>query len=106
MICNYSNTVAIKQGINSALIAGYINYLLSHTETKYEGRPFVRITHKSLTATFPFMGEKAVRSAIKRLVKANILSVRQFRKEKFDHANFYSLTAYGKSVMKGDVEYE
>ena len=106
MVCNYSNTIAIKYGINSALIAGFINYRLTHTDTKFEGRPFVRITQKSLTATFPFMGEKAVRNAIKRLVKANIITVKQFRKSKFDHANFYALTQYGKTLMEGveDIE--
>ena len=100
MVCNYSNTIAIKHGINSALIAGFINYRLTHTDTKFEGRPFVRITQKSLTGTFPFMGEKAVRNAIKRLVKANII------KSKFDHANFYALTQYGKTLMEGveDIE--
>lgn len=106
MVCNYSNTIAIKHGINSALIAGFIKHLLTHTNNIFESQISVRITQKSLTATFPFMGEKAVRNAIKRLVKANVVSINQLEKPKFDHAYFYTLTEYGKALMEGveDIE--
>lgn len=45
------------------------------------------------------MGEKAVRNAVNKLRKANIISVKQFKRVHFDHANFYSLTDYGRSIM-------
>lgn len=108
MICNYSNTVAIKHGINAALIVGYIDYCIEKCMSRMDdhGCSWVRLTQKSLMAIFPFMGEKAVRNAIKKLKKANIISVRQFKKECFDHANFYALTEYGKTVIKGDDEFE
>lgn len=107
MICNYSNAIAMNYGINAALIAGYINYRLETKSAVAVGDKFwVRITQKSLTATFPFMGEKAVRNAIRKLKKANILSVKQLGKDRFDHGYFYTLTAYGKTVIKGDEEFE
>jgi len=103
MICNYSNTIAIKCGINAALVAGYINYCLEHKKKREDGNiSWVRITYKSITAIFPFMHESTVQYTIKKLKKANIISVKQFRKEHFDRANFYALTEYGKTVIKGD----
>ena len=106
MVCNYSNTLAIKYGINAALIAGYINYRLKNSDIFAECCFWIKISHKSLTAVFPFMGEKAVRNAIEKLKKANVISVKQLEKEQFDHTNFYSLTTYGKTIINGDGDTE
>ena len=107
MICNYSNAIAMNYGINAALIAGYINYRLKTKSAVAVGdKSWARITQKSLTATFPFMGEKAVRNAIRKLKKATILSVKQFGKDRFDHGYFYTFTSYGKAVIEGDEEFE
>lgn len=102
MVCNYSNTVAMKHGINSALIAGYISNEIFKTGVVIDNRPWVRVTQKCLTAVFPFMGEKAVRSAVRRLRKANIVTVKQFKKSEFDHGNFYTFTDYGYRVLRGN----
>ena len=107
MVCNYSNTIAIKHGINAALIAGYINSCIENKETyKDENTPWIRITYKSITAVFPFMSIGTAQYTIQKLKKANIISVKKFRKEHFDRANFYTLTEYGKNVIKGDDEFE
>lgn len=52
MVCNYSNTIAIKYGINAALIAGYINYRLKNSDIFAECCFWIKISHKSLTAVF------------------------------------------------------
>ena len=106
MICNYSNTIAVKHGINSALIAGYVRDIIENTKLYSVEAPWVRITIKKLTGTFPFMGEKAVRNAIKRLKKGNILISKQLGKEQFDHANYYTITTHGYAVMRGDERNE
>lgn len=102
MTCKYSNTIAVKYGINAALIAGYIQGIIENTNLNIVSDPWVRMTIKDLTGIFPFLGEKAVRNAIKRLKKGNILISKQLGKEFFDHANHYSITAHGYAVMRGD----
>lgn len=102
MICSYSNTIALKYGINSALIAGYISEQLFITDVMIDDLLWVRITQKCLTGIYPFMGEKAVRNALRRLRKANIIKAKQFNKGRFDHGNFYTITAYGYKIMRGD----
>ncbi len=104
MICNYSNTIAMKHGINSALIAGYISDCV--TDRYENSQPWARVTQKSLMGVFPFMGEKAVRNALKRLRKANIITAKQFNKGHFDHGNFYTFTEYGCKILRGDDAYE
>ena len=72
MVCNYSNTIAIKHGINAALIAGYINSCIENKETyKDENTPWIRITYKSITAVFPFMSIGTAQYTIQKLNKAN-----------------------------------
>lgn len=102
MVCNYSNAIAIKYGINAALITGFIKSQLYNTDFCSSDSLWVRITVKELTGTFPFLGEKAVRNAIKRLIKGNILVSKQLGKEHFDHAHHYSITAHGYAVIRGD----
>lgn len=102
MVCKYSNTIAMKYGINAALIAGYISNEIYKTGVIIDKHYWVRITQKYLTAVFPFMGEKAVRNAIRKLKKANIIVIKQFNKGHFDHGNFYTFTDYGYKVLKGD----
>lgn len=102
MVCNYSDAIAIKYGINAALITSFIKSRLDEINFCSNGVPWVRITVKELTGTFPFLGEKAVRNAIKRLIKGNILVSKQLGKEHFDHAHHYSITAHGYAVIRGD----
>lgn len=102
MVCNYSNTIAIKYGINAALITGFIKSQLDEINFCSSDGLWVRITVKELTGTFPFLGEKAVRNAIKRLIKGNILVSKQLGKAHFDHAHHYSITAHGYAVIRGD----
>lgn len=106
MTCNYSNTIAVKYGINAALIAGYIRKTIEKVNIRSSNGAWVRITIKDLTGVFPFMGEKAVRNAIKRLKKGNIIVSKQLRKEFFDHANHYDITDHGYAVMRGDEKNE
>ncbi len=102
MNCKYSNTIAIKCGINAALIAGYISKVLSKTNIAIDGVPWVGITQKCLTGIFPFMGEKAVRNAVRRLKRANIIHTKQFMKNNFNHTYFYTFTSYGNTILKGE----
>ena len=106
MTCNYSNTIAVKYGINAALIAGYIRKTIEKVNIRSSNGAWVRITIKDLTGVFPFMGERAVRNAIKRLKKGNIIVSKQLSKEFFDHANHYDITDHGYAVMRGDEKNE
>ena len=96
MICKYNTGLSVKYGINSALIAGYIDYRLRDKNDD----DWVQISQKQLVAVFPFMGEKAVRNAVRRLVNGKILKCKQLNKSNYDHTYSYSLTSYGKSVLQ------
>ena len=96
MICKYTTGLSVKYGINSALIPGSIDYRLRDKNDD----DWVQISQKQLVAVFPFMGEKAVRNAVRRLVNGKILKCKQLNKSNYDHTYSYSLTSYGKSVLQ------
>lgn len=97
MICNYNTNISVKLGINSALLASYINYRLNDRENK---SGWVKISYKQLMAIFPFMGKTAVKNALRRLLRENIIKQKQLDKSKFDFTYSYSITMYGKTLLE------
>lgn len=56
MVCNYNNVIAMKHGINTALVMGYINFCLNDPTLVVDDQPWIRITNEMFIAVFPFMG--------------------------------------------------
>ena len=106
MQCKYSNVIAIKHGINAALIAEHIYSQLSQSAIIRKDAPWIRMTQKQLTAVFPFLGKSAVRTALKKLIKDGILVREKFSRRFLDHAYYYSVTEYGGRVIQNDKEYD
>lgn len=106
MQCKYSNVIAIKHGINAALIAEHIYSQLSQAALIRNDMPWTRMTQKQLTAVFPFLGKKAVKNALDKLINDNILTREKLSRRFFDHAYFYSITGYGSKIIRSDKEYD
>ena len=104
MICHYNNKIAIQCGIKSALIAGYFWYALKEKENN--NKRWVRASRKKLMAIFPFMGEKAVGNALKRLQKADIITKQELNVSPFDRTLSFAFSTYGKSLMEDSERYE
>lgn len=106
MQCKYSNVIAIKHGINAALIAEHIYSQLSQSAVIQNDLPWTRMTQKQLTTVFPFLGKSAVKTALNKLIADGILAREQFSRRFFDHAYFYSITVYGLGAIRNDDEYD
>ncbi len=99
MICIYSDKISTLCGINSALVAGYIWTESKENASQFQGRDWVRCSKKCLCVVFPFMGEKAVSCALKRLVNAGILKKCEHNESIFDHTASYAFTEIGERLM-------
>lgn len=106
MVCHYNNKMASKCGINSALIAGYVWHNLRKDGKTYDNKVWVRAGRKKLMAVFPFMGEKAIGKALKRLEKADIIIKQEHNDSSFDRTLSFAFTTYGKTLMEGDEQSE
>ncbi len=100
MNCKYSEKTAIKCGINSALIAGYLWDNMAENGAEHHSMEWIRCGKKSICAVFPFMGVKAVGNALKRLVRAGILKRAEYNDSRFDRTASYAFTEYGSVLME------
>lgn len=100
MTITYSTKMASRFGINTALVAAYL-----YQEMKTKGKVahecrWVRCSRKTLTAIYPFMGEKAVANALKRLTVYGLLLKYEYNDSRFDRTLSFSFTDYGKAMME------
>lgn len=102
MLCNYNDTIAVRYGINSAFVLTYIEKAMSSTDYAFDNDLWVRLPCRKITGIYPFMGMCAARNAAKRLVRANILTARQYGKRQFDFSYFYTITPYGYAILRGE----
>lgn len=67
MTVTYSTKMASRFGINTALVAAYLYQEMKTKGKVAHERRWVRCSRKTLTAVYPFLGEKAVANALKKL---------------------------------------
>lgn len=104
MTVTYSTKMATRYGINSAIIASHL-YNARETEGKeHQKKLWVRCSHKTLTAVFPFLGKTAVANALKRLTNHGLLLKYEYNDSRFDHTLSYSFTDYGTAMMEESDE--
>ncbi len=102
MYCYYNSKIAVKAGINSALIANYLWNHMSKSKFKRENRVWIKFSASRVSALFPHIKKRAAACALKRLVDNGILIRRAFDKRQFDHTYYYSFTNYGEQLARPD----
>ncbi len=102
MHCFYNSKIAVKAGVNSALIADHLWATMSTSKFKRENRMWLKFSAPMVSALFPHMKRSAAAGALKRLVDNGILVRRAFDKRQFDHTYYYSFTNYGEQLATPD----
>lgn len=103
---NYENEIAVKCGVNAALIADYLwnmkqDHRFSNNKYTYRhGKVWVRCSQPMITSDIRFLSIDMVKGAVKTLVEKNILRKDCFNEDKFDHTNWYTFTEYGESLVR------
>ena len=99
-MCNFRGNVAIKYGINAAIIAEYLwdkvnsnNYNVN--KFIRDNRVWYRCSAVTITGIFPFLSRHQVEDAILILREQGILKKECFNENKFDHTSWYSFTEKG-----------
>ena len=100
MTLAYSTKMATRFGINSAIIAAHLYNAMETEGREHQKRNWVRCSHKTFTAVFPFLGKSAVSNALKRLVNHGVLLKYEYNESRFDRTLSYSFTDYGRAMME------
>lgn len=97
----FNEDVAVMCGLKEAVLATYLWELIARDDdTMYRfGRLWTRISQKSLSVHLPFMSEKAISRAARKLQKEGIIAIDEFNSSKFDRTYSYAFTDFGDEVM-------
>lgn len=100
MAITYSTIIAMRFGINTALVAAYLYQEMGPRGFEVHKRRWVRCARKTLTAVYPFLGVCAVGNALKRLTKNGILLKHEYNDSRFDRTLSFSFTDFGIAMME------
>ena len=97
----FNEDVALMCGLKEAVLATYLWDLIARDDDamyRY-GRLWTRISQRSLSIHLPFLSEKMIARAARRLEKESIISIDEFNNSKFDRTHSYAFTEFGDNVM-------
>ena len=103
MVHFFDSHIAQKYGINAAVLAGFLWDCAEEKSTQspqlHEGRVWVRCSVQMMTGFFPFLSYDEIRYALKRLIRARVLTKGRFNESCFDRTNWYAFTEFGQFLM-------
>lgn len=92
----YSRRVAKKVGLSAAVIYAHICYWIRKNKANerhfYNGKYWTYSSIKAFACYFPELTEKQVRTALDKLIQANLIETANFNKTGYDRTLWYSLT--------------
>lgn len=78
MVHFFDSHIAQKYGVNAAVLAGFLWDCAEEKSTQspqlHEGRVWVRCSVQMMTGFFPFLSYDEIRYALKRLIRARVLT--------------------------------
>ena len=103
MVHFFFSHIAQKYGVNAAVLAGFLWDCAEEKSTQspqlHEGRVWVRCSVQMRTGFFPFLSYDEIRYALKRLIRARVLTKGRFNESCFDRTNWYAFTEFGQFLM-------
>ena len=103
MVHYFDSHIAQKYGVNAAVLAGLLRDCAEEKSTQspqlHEGRVWVRCAAQMMTGFFPFLSYDEIRYALKRLIRARVLTKGRFNESCFDRTNWYAFTEFGQFLM-------
>lgn len=103
----FRNDVAVKCGVNAAIIADLLWHIINDN-SRYEKRRYFygsnwcRCSLKSMTIKYPYLTRNMAGTAVRRLIDQGIIIKACLNDSRFDHTNWYAFTEYGARLMMGD----
>ncbi|RDI45655.1 DnaD domain-containing protein [Falsibacillus pallidus] len=98
-------SLAVKAGLNEAIILQQFHYWISSSRHEHEGRKWVYNTYEQWQKQFPFWSISTIRRTIAKLEKDGWIESRNYNKSKLDNTKWYSICYEKLSEVEGiDVE--
>ncbi|MEH7523578.1 conserved phage C-terminal domain-containing protein [Bacillus sp. JJ1503] len=97
-------SLALKMGLNEAVVLQQIHYWLVKSSHVMEGRKWIYNTYKEWHVQLPFWSESTIKRTIKSLENQGYLIAANFNRSKMDQTKWYSIDYEKLSELDGHNE--
>lgn len=106
----FDPNVAKAYGVNAAVIFQNLAYWIEHNRANganfYDGRYWTYNSVKAFSELFPYLTEKQIRGALKKLEDGGMILVGNYNKSAYDRTRWYALADNGISIYtKGQMDF-
>lgn len=95
--------VAVMCGCHAALLFNSIVYWTAYNESnklnEHDGKYWAYNSMEAWQATFPYLSNKQIRTALDKLISAGLVETGCYNKIPFDRTLWYTITEKGKEIM-------
>lgn len=96
--------VATKYGLTEAILLSNLYYWIEHNRANernyYNGTYWTYNSVKAFKTLFPYLSERKIHNALKRLQEQGIIETGNFNENTYDRTLWYSLTKVGHCIMQ------
>lgn len=107
MIHIFDTDVAMKYGINAAVLLQNIGYWIKQNEANetnfYDGHYWTYNSRRAYRELFPYMSERQINTAFAKLIDDGVIITGNYNKLAYDRTLWYALTQKGKSILHFDI---
>lgn len=106
----FDSQIAQEYGVNAAIIFQNLAYWIEHNRANetnfYDGRYWTYNSVRAFTELFPYLTDKQIRGALKKLEEGGMILVGNYNKSAYDRTRWYALTEKGISIYtKGQMNF-
>ena len=104
MIHSFNINIATKYGVHSAIILENINYWITKNQANeqhfYDGHYWTYNSKKAFAELFPYMTERQIDYALKKLIDDGIIITGKYNTNKYNQTLWYAITNFGYSILQ------
>lgn len=96
--------IAIKYGVNAALILSNMEFWIAKSRANgvkyFDGHYWTYNSIKALKDLFPYLSERQISTAIKKLIDDGAIITGNYNKSAYDRTTWYAITEKGYSILQ------
>ena len=104
MIHSFNINIATKYGVHSAIILDNLNYWITKNQANeqhfYDGHYWTYNSKKAFAELFPYMTERQIDYALKKLIDDGIIITGKYNTNKYNQTLWYAITNFGYSILQ------
>lgn len=102
----FNEYIAVKFGVFPAIILQHLGFWIKKNKANqtnfYDGKYWTYNSRRAYRELFPYMSERQIDTAFKKLIEADLVITGRYNKIAYDRTLWYALTQKGESILHFD----